>query len=55
MKEENLLEQSFGKNKDDLIKSENDLDEQKNNLILSKQLKNYQNQMEIGLNILLIL
>ena len=45
MNEENILEQSFGKNNDNLIKSENNLAEQKNNLILSKQLKNYQNQI----------
>ena len=45
MNEENILEQSFGKNNDNLIKSENNLADQKNNLILSKQLKNYQNQI----------
>ncbi len=42
--EENLLEQSFGKNNENLH-MENISKENENNLIMSKQLKNYQNQI----------
>ena len=44
MEEENIFEQSFGKNKNE-PNPENISDDQKNNLLLSKQIKNYQNQI----------
>ena len=44
MEEENIFEQSFGKNKNE-PNPENLSDDQKNNLLLSKQIKNYQNQI----------
>ena len=44
MEEENIFEQSFGKNKNE-HNTENLSDDQKNNLLLSKQIKNYQNQI----------